>query len=125
MVTVKAVSAKVILDSRKEKTISVSVKTGAGEFSASAPMGKSRGKHEAKPYKTTIEKDIETLKKFSDYFSKEKLEKFDDLRRIEDIVDGHVGGNTTFALESAILKAMAKEQKKEVWQIINPQAKKK
>jgi len=124
MVTVKAVSAKVILDSRKEKTILVSVKTSSGSFSASAPMGKSRGKHEAKPYRNTIEKDIETLKKFSDYFSKEKLEKFDDLRRVEDIVDGHVGGNTTFALESAILKSMAKEQKKEVWQIINPAARK-
>jgi len=124
MVIVKAVSGKIIFDSRKEKTILVSIKTDAGSFSASAPMGKSRGKHEVKPYKNTIEEDFETLKKFSGYFSKEKLEKFDDLRRVEDIADGHLGGNTTFALESAILKAMAKEQKKEVWQLINPDARK-
>ncbi len=122
MVVVQSVSGKKILDSRKEGTILVSIKTNVGDFSASAPMGKSRGKHEAKPYKNTLENDIETLQKFSGYFSNEKIDKFDDLRRIEDIVDGHVGGNTTFAFESAILKALAKEQKKEIWQLINPEA---
>ena len=124
MVVVKRVSAKGIRDSRGEKTISVSVNTNVGNFSASAPNGKSCGKHEASPYKKSLEKDIETLKKFSDYFSDEMIEEFSDLRRIEDIVEGHVGANTLFALESAILKAMAKEQKKQVWQLINPQAKK-
>jgi len=39
-------------------------------------------------------------------------------------VDRHVGANTLFALESAVLKAIAKEQKKKVWQLINPNAKK-
>ena len=124
MVIVKATSAKEIPDSRDEKTILVTIKTDAGEFSASAPMGKSRGKHEAEPYKKTIKEDIDKLKEFSDYFSKEKVEKFDDLQRIEDIIDGHVGANTSFALESAILKALAKEQKKEIWELINPDAKK-
>ena len=62
MVVVKSVNAKFILDSRKEKTILVSVNTNAGKFSASAPNGKSVGKHEAKPYKKSLEKDIETLK---------------------------------------------------------------
>ncbi len=122
MVVVKAVSGKIILDSRKEKTILVSIETNAGNFSASAPMGKSRGKHETKPYKNTIEDDVKRLNEFNGYFSKEIIDKFDDLRRIEDIVDGHLGGNTTFALESAILKALAKEQKKEVWQLINQDA---
>ena len=42
----------------------------------------------------------------------------------EDITDKSVGANTLFALESAILKAIAKEQKKEVWQVINPKVKK-
>jgi enolase len=124
MVVVKRVTAKAIRDSRGEKTIFVSVSTNSGKFSASAPNGKSRGKHEAKPYKKSLERDIETLKKFADYFSDEVIEEFSDLRRIEDVVDGHVGANTLFALESAILKAMAKKQRKQVWQIINPQAKK-
>jgi enolase len=57
---------------------------------------------------------------FGDYFSKEIIEKIEDLRRIEDITDRNIGANTLFAFESAILKALAKEQKKKVWQLINP-----
>lgn len=124
MVVVKGASAKSIFDSRREKTIFVSINTNVGKFFASAPNGKSRGKHEAKPYKKSLDKDIETLKKFKDYFSDEIIENFYDLRRIEDIVEGHVGANTLFALESAILKALAKKQRKSVWQLINPKAKK-
>ncbi|HOW36907.1 MAG TPA: hypothetical protein PLK34_01525 [Candidatus Pacearchaeota archaeon] len=124
MVIVKEVSAKEILDSRKDKTILVSIVTNVGSFSASAPTGKSTGKHEAVPYKKSLSEDIKTLQEFSSYFSKDIIEKFDDLRRIEDIVEGHLGANTTFALESAILKALAKEQKKEIWQLINSDANK-
>jgi enolase len=114
------VTAKSVLNSRKEKTIQVSIKTEQGEFSASSPSGKSTGKYEKKPYKKDLEGDIKKLKEFSDYFSEEILEKLDDLRRIEDIVDGHIGANSLFAFESAILKAISKEQKKQVWEIINP-----
>jgi len=121
---IKEVSAKPILDSRKEKTIFISIKTNKGNFSASAPNGKSVGKHEKKSYKKSLEEDIKTIKNFKDYFSKEIIEKFDDLRRIEDILDRQIGANTLFALESAVLKAMAKEQKKEVWQLINSKNKK-
>ena len=124
MVVIKEVSAKSIFDSRREKTIEVTIKTNVGEFKASAPNGKSRGKHEAKPWKKNLLGDIETLKKFSDYFSQENLDFFSDLKRIEDIVDGHVGANTLFAMESGVLKAMAKEKKKEIWELINAKAKK-
>ncbi len=120
---INGVDARIVLDSRKDKTILVSIKTNVGEFSASSPSGKSKGKYEKKSYKKDLKGDEQTIKKFSDYFSEEALEKFDDLRRVEDIMEGHVGANTMFAFESAILKAMAKEQKKEVWQIINPNAK--
>ncbi|MBI2044529.1 hypothetical protein HYT23_00570 [Candidatus Pacearchaeota archaeon] len=121
---IKGVSAKAISDSRGEKTILVSIKTNTGNFSASSPTGKSTGKYEAKPYKKSLEEDIKAFNNFSDYFSKEIIEKFDDLRRIEDIVDGHIGANSLFAFESAVLKALANEQKKEVWQLINEKAKK-
>jgi enolase len=125
MVKIKEVSAEVINDSRKqEKTIQVKIKTTSGNFSASSPTGKSTGKYEAKPYKKSIESDIENLKKFSEYFSEEILEKFEDIRRIEDITDNQIGANTLFALEAAALKAIAKEQKKQVWQLINPKVKK-
>jgi len=119
---IKGVSAKSILDSRKKKTILVSIKTNVGEFSASAPNGKSTGKHAKKIYKKNLQEDIETIKKFSDYFSEEVLEKFDNLKRIEDILDRHIGANTLFALESAILKAIASEQKKQIWELINSSA---
>ena len=124
MVVIKGVSAKSILNSRGEKTIQIFIKTDFGNFSASAPQGKSTGKYEAKPYRKSLEEEIKTIKKFSDYFSEEILEKFDDLKRIEDIVEGHIGANTLFALESASLKAIAKEMKKEIWELINPNAKK-
>jgi len=124
MVVVKGVSAKMISDSRNERTIEVSIKTNSGNFSASSPNGKSTGKYAKKIYKKSLEEDIRTLKKFNDYFSMEIIEKFEDLRRVEDIVDGHIGANSLFALESCVLKAMAKEQKKEIWQIVNPKAKK-
>jgi len=120
---IKGVSAKEFLNSRKEKTISVSIITKNGKrFSATSPSGKSKGKHEKKMYKKNLESDIKIIKQLSDYFSKEIIEKFDDLRRVEDIVDGHIGANTLFAFESAILKAMADEQKKQVWQLIKPKS---
>ncbi|MAG11052.1 hypothetical protein CMI44_01955 [Candidatus Pacearchaeota archaeon] len=124
MVKINGVSAKSISDSRGEKTIFVSIKTNVGSFSASAPNGRSIGKNAVKVYKKNLEGDTSTLKKFSDYFSREIIEKFDDLRRIEDIVEGHIGANTLFALESAVLKAVAKKQDEEIWQLINPSAKK-
>lgn len=121
---IRGVSGRSILDSRKEKTILVSIQTNVGDFSASSPSGKSTGKYEAKPYHTNIEGDIKALKQLSDYFSEEIIEKFDDLRRIEDIVDRQIGANTLFAFESAILKALAREKKKEVWQVVDSNAKK-
>jgi len=121
MVVIKRVSAKNILNSRKEKTIFVSVDTNTGKFSASSPTGKSTGKYEAKPYRKSLEKDIEILRKFRDYFSDEIIDDFFDLRRIEDIVEGHIGANSLFALESAVLKALAMEKKRQIWQLINPE----
>jgi enolase len=123
MVIIKEVSAREILDSRGEKTILVSIKNDKGKtFSASSPSGKSTGKYEVKPYKKSLEEDVNEIKEFKEYFSEEILEKFEDLKMVEDILDGHVGANTLFAFESAVLKAIAHEKKKEVWELINPQA---
>jgi len=113
-----SVSGRAILDSRKEKTIFVSIKTDVGNFSASAPTGKSTGKHETKTYKKSLEGDIKKLKDFSGYFSEEDFTCFDCLEKIEEVLDRQVGGNTMFALESAVLKAIAKEKGKQVWELI-------
>lgn len=119
---IKKVGAKGISDSRGEKTILVTIDTNVGKFSASAPTGKSTGKYEARTYVKGLNEDIGTLKKFSDYFSEEIIDEFSDLRRIEDIVDRHIGANTLFALESAILKSVAEEKNKEVWELIDASA---
>ena len=121
---IKGVRGEVVKDSRGDDTIKVTILTDVGSFSASAPNGKSKGVHEAKPYAKSLSKDIESLGKLSEYFSSEYIEKFEDLRRVEDIVGGHVGANTLFALESAVLKGLASEKKKEIWELINPDAKK-
>lgn len=118
------VGAKEILDSRGEKTIEVFIETNVGKFSASAPNGKSKGKHEASSYKKDLCSDIKTLSELSEYFSEEKLEKFNDLQRVEEIAQGNIGANSLIALEYACLKAIAHEKKKQVWQLINPKAKK-
>ena len=80
---IRGVSAKSILDSRKEKTILISISTNVGNFSASSPSGKSTGKYEARSYYTDIEGDIKAIKQLSEYFSEELIEKFEDLRRSE------------------------------------------
>lgn len=120
MVKIKKVSAKAITNTRGEKTIKVFIITDIGSFSASSPTGKSTGKYEAKTYKKSLEGDISTLAKFSSYFSDDFIEKFEDLKRVEDIVEGHVGANTLFALQSATLKALAFEKQQQVWELINP-----
>ena len=122
---IKNISAKTILDSRKEKTIFVSIKTNVGEFGASAPNGKSTGKYEAKSYKKSLDDDIKAIENIGEYFSDDPIENFEDLKEIEDISNDQVGANTLFALESAILKALAKEKKKEIWQLINENPSKK
>ena len=121
---IENITAKAVNDSRGEKTIEVSVKTNVGKFVSSAPNGKSKGKHESKSYKKSLEEDIVSLEKLSEYFSQEHLEKFEDLKHVESLVKGHIGANTLFALESAVLKAIAKEQNKQVWELLNSEAKK-
>jgi enolase len=118
MVKIKEVSAKLIKDSRGDKTIEITIKTNVGKFSASAPQGKSTGKYETKSYKKNPEGDVKKLNQFKEYFAEDIIENFDDLKRIEDILEGHVGANGLFALESGVLKALAKEQKKEVWELL-------
>jgi len=119
MVVISEVSAKGILDSRGERTIEISLRTSNGKvFSASSPSGKSKGKYEAKSYKRNLEGDIKKINQFKEYFSEEIIEKFGDLKRVEDILDRQIGANTLFAFESAVLKSLADEQKKEVWELI-------
>ena len=114
---IKEVKARIILDSRKEKTIELSV----NNCKTSAPSGKSKGKYENPSYNTRIETDflfINSLK------LNLEINKFEDLLKVEKKVKDEIGANTLFALEASILKELAKEKKVELWQLLNPNAEK-
>lgn len=123
---IKEVRAEKIPDSRGQQTIKVTIN---GVAAASAPSGKSTGKFENKPYNTSLEFSIEELNHLNFDF---EIKTFDDLKKVENFIckkyhfrnARQLGANALFALESAILKALAKEKNKQLWEIINPRASK-
>ncbi len=123
---IKEVLAKKIKDSRNGETIEVEI----NGCKASAPEGKSTGKYENFPYKKNIDWNIESINKLNELKSIE-INKFDELEKIENLIKERFklkeakqfGANALFALESAILKALAKSKKKELWEIVNPKLK--
>ncbi len=121
---IKEVWARKILDSSKRPTIEVSVNGSA----ASSPSGTSVGKHETPSYHNSLDWNIEFIKKLKIPF---EISSFSDLKKVERQIakeleskDAKIfGANALFALESAILKALANSEGKELWQVINPKAK--
>lgn len=125
---IRELSARKILDSRKELTIEVSV----NGCKASAPSGKSKGKHETPSYHNSLDWNINAINSLAQSLNSLNFNSFQDLSKVESIVKTkfkllnakQFGANALFALESSILKALAKSQNKELWQIINPHARK-
>ncbi len=117
---ISSISAKSIFDSRKEKTIQVSV----NNEKASSPSGKSKGKYETPSYKPTLRDDIKKINKLKSLIGLE-INSFQDLTKIESKLKNKIGANSLYALESAILKALAKSQNKELYQIVNKNLKNK
>jgi len=124
---IKEVRSKIIKNSRKEKTIEVVLKTYKGSFVSSAPSGKSKGKYEVESFNERgVKKSLELLKKFSKMLNEKSfvIKKFDDLREFENKIKGFensygsLGGNVIYALETAFLKAAAKDNNKELWEFI-------
>lgn len=123
---IKRVIARVIKDSRGEKTIEVSVN---GAEAASSPSGKSTGKYETKPYYQDLKFCVDFLNNWDEML---QIRKFDDLILVENFIKKKLkikearlfGGNALFAFESAILKALAQDEGKELWQVVNSRAKK-
>ncbi len=118
---IKEVKARAIKDSRGQETIEVLVRTEHGIFSSSSPSGTSTGKHETPSFLGSIQHDIIQLENNKFDFS---VDSFQELEKIEKIIKGKIGANSLFALETACLKALAVEQGKELWQIINEKARK-
>ena len=121
---IKEVYARKIPDSRGDDTIEVVV----NGCKASAPSGKSTGKFETKPYRKNIDWNIKAI---NSIYLAQPINSFDDLKYVEAMLKNefdlkdvtHFGANALFALESAVLKALAKEKKQKLWQIINKKAK--
>jgi enolase len=122
---IKEVKARKILDSRGEPSIEVSI----NGVVASAPSGKSKGKYETPSFHKSVEWNIDFLNNCE--FNLE-ISSFEDLKKVELFLKKKThlsdakqfGADALVALEVAILKSLAKEQNKQLWQVINPKAKK-
>jgi len=123
---IKEVYAKKIPNSRREPTIEVSV----NGCKASSPSGKSTGKYETPQYRISLSQSIKDISNLN--LSGINISNFSDLSLIENEVKRKFrlhdvkkfGANALVALEIAILKALAKENKKQLWQVVNPKARK-
>ncbi len=120
----KRVVARAIKDSRGENTLEVQI----SDVRASAPAGKSTGKYETPSYRESLEWNTKFL---NDLEFNLEIKSFNDLKKIESLIKKNTklkdvkkfGANALVALEVAVLKALAKEQNKKLWQVINEKAK--
>jgi enolase len=126
---IKKVIAKQVLDSRKEPTIQVIIKTGFfRKFKTSSPEGKSKGKYETKSYAKNLEGDISfinsiNIQELNNIVNKyrEKIgdvEAFSILENIEESVKNQIGANSLFALEASLLKMLAYKNDKELYEFL-------
>jgi enolase len=127
---IEGVKALKITNSRGEDSIAVIIDTKAGRVISTAPSGKSRGKHEAEPFS---KKGIDFSISFANAIGKkiiiEKISfsKFEDLEKFESLIKQYdktsnwsmIGGNTVFAFEASILKAIALSNNMELWQLFS------
>ncbi|MBU2639799.1 MAG: phosphopyruvate hydratase [Nanoarchaeota archaeon] len=115
---IKEVRARRIFNSNGGDAIEVEVESDVRTAKASIGAGTSVGKYEVNAYPENINSIINLV---NNVFSKElrnlQIEKFGDLKKVEDYVNGHdtsenmnkIGGNVLVALELAILKACSNE----------------
>lgn len=121
------ITARIIKDSRNDKTIEVTTEIKNKHFVASSPGGASKGKHEAK---TFSEKGIDFSVFLLNGIGKKLIidgisfESFEDLAKVEEIVRkvdktkeySIIGANALYALEASLLKAIAFSHGLELWQ---------
>ncbi len=124
---IKEVRTSLIENSRGEKTVRVDIKTLKGRFAASAPSGKSVGKYETRAWRSGgVGSSFKMLRAFGKILEKRNfmirdlsgLNELNELFHKFEARHGLFGANATYALETAFLKAAAKENKKELWKFI-------
>ncbi len=117
---IKKVVARIIKDSRGDDTIAVSV-NGCEE--ASSPNGKSVGEYETPSYYRSLKFCVSFLNKWDEGIV---VERFEDLSNVEKTICKKLklknarefGANSLYAFESAILKALASETGKELFEVV-------
>lgn len=112
---IRDVSISTILNSRREKTIKVSIKTDKGVYNASSPSGKSIGKWEAKTL--SIKNILKNFPKIKKNFIDKNEREVDNI--IERIGINKIGANLSTALSIASLRAVSSNK---VYKFLNPSA---
>ncbi|MEM4703029.1 MAG: phosphopyruvate hydratase [Candidatus Pacearchaeota archaeon] len=123
------ISARKILNSKGKETISVIVKSQGKIFETSAPEGTSKGKYEVSALSEKgIDFSISLVNALGKKIVQDKLIfcTFDDLEKLESLVKqldktnnfSVIGGNSLYALEASLLKAIAASYKQELWQFL-------
>ncbi len=115
---IETIRANLVLDSRGEETIEITL-NGCKTI---APAGKSKGRYETPSYKKNAEGDAEFINNIP-LKSFPEINEFEHLEKIEKKFKKEIGANTLFALEASILKALAKSKRLELWQLLNINAK--
>ncbi|RMD67095.1 hypothetical protein D6817_02540 [Candidatus Pacearchaeota archaeon] len=124
---IKKLAARAIRDSRGEFTIEVQVNRSR----ASAPAGKSTGKHETPAYHRSLKWNLAQLNSFQELRGL-TLARFEDLEKVEETIRRKYkfrdarkfGANPLFALECACLKEIAREKGVPLWAVLNDKARK-
>ncbi|MDO8517323.1 MAG: enolase C-terminal domain-like protein [Nanoarchaeota archaeon] len=124
---IKEVIPSIIKDSREENTIQIEIDTLKGKFISSAPSGKSKGEYEAPAYSSRgIHWDLRLLKIFAEKIKNKNffIEDFEGLGELDNLIKNFenqyesLGANSTYTLQTAFLKAAAKENQKELWEFV-------
>ena len=122
---IKKIGARSVRDSRGKGTIQVIVRTSRGSFKTSAPAGKSKGRFEVRSYAKGLNEDIKHINNLDvEKINDLRIDSFEDLKYVERMVLGDIGGNSLFALEASLLKGMAREKGKELWEFLGGHKKK-
>ena len=130
---ISSVKAEKALNSRGEETILIIVETKKGKVHSSGPSGKSKGKYESPRFSSRgLDFSISFINMLGKKLiaSKTNFGSFQDLEKLEKLIKQYdktenwslIGGSALFAFESALLKAMAQNEDKQLWEFLNPNA---
>jgi len=108
------VKAEIVLNSRNEPTICFSVKTEKGTFKTSAPSGKSTGKYEAKQWNESVLHDVRVLNQIKFW----EIKNVSEIETVSKTYSEFIGANSRFVLEASLLKALAREDGMELWELL-------